>query len=374
MVELAISRRTRATPFTSRVMDKGVRAVAVYNNTILPVVINSLEADYHHLKQHVQLWDVGGERQVEIRGMDAAWLTQYLTPRDLSRAQIGQCLYAPLVDEDGGMVNDPIILKLAEDHFWLSIASSDALLWVKGLAAGLRCNVTVSEPPVTPLAIQGPKSDDLMMRVFDASVTDLRFFRFDYFEVDRYRYMVAKSGWSKQGGYEVYVDDPEAGQFLYDALWQAGEDLNVGSGCPNLIERIEGGLLSYGNDMTLADTPFECGLEQYCNWKEDTEFLARPALESFASCGAPKRRMTGIQLIGDHCPHCMETWPVSAAGDPIGTLTSAAYSPDFGCIVALGMLKTPYDTPGQNISVQTPEGILEGVTVSLPMKKVLCHD
>ena len=368
MTELALSRRLRSTPFTSRVRQHGVQSYTIYNHTVMAATVVGREADYHHLKQHVQIWDVGGERQVEIRGTDAAWLTQYLTPRNLAKAQIGQCLYAPLVDEDGGIINDPIILKLAEDRFWLSIASSDVLLWVKGLAAGLRCDVTVSEPPVTPLAIQGPQSDALMCRVFDPSVTELRFFRFGYFDVDQYRYLVAKSGWSKQGGYEVYVDDPTAGQFLYDALWQAGQDLNVRDGCPNLIERIEGGLLSYGNDMTLANTPFECGLGQYCNWSDDTEFLARPALESLASAGVPKQRITGLQLYADHCPPCIETWPILHQEKPAGMVTSAAYSPDFGCIVALGMLKNGHNQIGHEISVQTQEGIIDGVTVSLPMK------
>lgn len=368
MVELALSRRLRATPFTSRVRAHGVQAYTIYNHTIMAASVHGLEADYHHLKQHVQLWDVGAERQVEIRGTDAAWLTQYLTPRDLSRAQIGQCLYAPLVDEDGGIINDPIILKLAEDHFWLSIASSDVLLWVKGLAAGLRCDVTVTEPPVTPLAIQGPKSDDLMQRVFDPSVTDLRFFRFGHFHVDQYRYLVAKSGWSKQGGYEVYVNSTESGQFLYDALWDAGQNLNVRDGCPNLIERIEGGLLSYGNDMTLANNPLECALGQYCNWKDDTEFLGRAALETIASQGQPKQMITGMQFHADHCPPCTDIWPVYSDNQQIGMVTSAAYSPDFGSIVALGMLNSHYSSVDNQISVHTPNGIVNGVTVALPMK------
>ncbi len=368
MAELALSRRLRATPFTKRGLEIGLSALTVYNHTLMAASIRGLETDYHHLKQHVQLWDVGGERQVEIRGKDAAWLTQYLTPRDLSRAQIGQCLYAPLVDENGGMINDPIILKLAEDHFWLSIASSDVLLWVKGLAVGLGCDVTVSEPPVTPLAVQGPKSDNLMSKVFGDSVTKLRFFRFDYFTLDNYRYLIAKSGWSKQGGYEVYVDDTAAGEHLFETLWTAGQEFDVHTGCPNLIERIEGGLLSYGNDMTLANNPFECGLDQYCNWKDDTEFLGRPALETMRTAGPPKQRMIGMQFSADHCPPCTETWPVYIENRQIGMVTSAAYSPDLDCIVALGMLTGNYSQEGHKISVQTPEGILDGVTVSLPMK------
>lgn len=368
MAELSFSRRLRATPFTKRILEIGVSALTVYNHTIMATSVRGLAEDYSHLKKHVQIWDVGGERQVEIRGKDAAWLTQYLTPRDLSHAQVGQCLYAPLVDEHGGIVNDPVILKLAEDRFWLSLASGDALLWVKGLAVGMGLDVHTSEPPVTPLAIQGPKSDDLMRKVFGDEVTKLRFFRFDYFTLGDYRFLIAKSGWSKQGGYEVYVDDTKAGEFLFEVLWEAGQEFNVHTGCPNLIERIEGGLLSYGNDMTLDNTPFEAGLDQFCSWKEDTEFLARPALEAMRAAGKPKQRMTGMQFAAEHCPPCTEAWPVFHQGKNIGIVTSAAYSPDFGCTIALGILDIDYTEEDSKISVQTPEGILDGISVPLPMK------
>ena len=206
-MELQVSRRQRATPYTPRVEALGVSGYSVVNHTILPKGFGrSVEDDYWHLKQQVQLWDVGCQRQVELRGADAARLAQLMTPRDLSAAVVGQCLYAPMIDDRAGMLNDPIILKLGEDHYWFSIADADMLLWAKGLATGLGLDVVVDEPDVWPLAVQGPKAEDLAVRVFGETLRELGFFRFARCAFDDVELVVARSGYSAQGGFEVYVD------------------------------------------------------------------------------------------------------------------------------------------------------------------------
>ena len=262
--EVAITHRTRTTPYWERVAAAGAKRITVYNHMLLPVVYRSLEEDYWHLRRHVQVWDVSCQRQVALEGPDAARLAQMMTPRDLRRAQVGQCLYAPLVDEAGGLVNDPVILKLAVDRYWLSIADSDVLLWAKGLSIGFGLDVEITEPDVFPLAVQGPRADDLMARVFGDAVRAIRFFRFDRLAFQGRSLVIARSGWSKQGGFEIYLDEPALGTALWDALIDAGADLQVGPGCPNLIERIEGGLLSYGSEMTRDNNPYEVGLDRYC--------------------------------------------------------------------------------------------------------------
>ena len=362
---LSVSRRTRRTPFSERIEALGVKAYTVYNHTLLPSACRSLEEDYRHLKRHVQLWDVSGERQVQLRGADAARLAQLMTPRDLSRAVVGQCLYAPLVDERGGMVNDPVALKLAEDRFWLSIADSDVLLWAKGLACGLGLDVAVDEPPVTPLAVQGPKAEDLMAAVFGEAVRAIRFFRFDRLPFMGRPLVVARSGWSKQGGFEIYLDDPALGPDLWDALWQAGQPLEVGPGCPNLIERIEGGLLSHGNDMTLENDPFECGLDRYCHLDRPIDVLGRAALERIAAEG-PRRLIRGIRFEGETCPPCAEPWPVTGQGATVGAVTSAAYSPDLASNIGIAMLARGYWEPGTAVEVETPDGLRSGKVTALP--------
>ncbi|MDX1513196.1 MAG: dimethylsulfoniopropionate demethylase [Gammaproteobacteria bacterium] len=352
--ELTINPRTRSTPYTSRVEAAGVRAYTVYNHTLLPTAFQSLEDDYRHLKQHVQLWDVSCERQVEIRGPDAARLVQLMTPRDLSRATVGRCLYAPLVDQTGAMINDPVVLKLADDRFWLSIADSDVLLWASGLAFGLGLEVTVDEPEIAPLAVQGPKSDALMTRVFGEAAAGIRFFRFEPLDFRGHSLIVARSGWSKQGGFEIYLDNPSLGLELWDALWEAGEDLDVGAGSPNLIERIEGGLLSYGSDMTRDNNPFECGLDAYVSLDRPIEFMARDALARIASVG-PARRIMGLRVEAQNMPRCQQRWPVTSDGKQVGLVSSAAMSPDFGCGLALAMMERDFWTPGTRVEIRCPD-------------------
>lgn len=363
---LARSTRIRGTPYTSRTEAAGVKSYMVYNHMLLPVSYTDLQEAYWHLRTHVQLWDVACERQVELRGPDAARLTQLMTPRDIGALRVGQCAYAPLVDEQGGMVNDPIILKLAEDHFWLSIGDSDVLLWAKGLAYGMGLNVSLREPDVSPLAVQGPKADTVMAQVFGEAVRKIRFFRFNWLEFQGHTLLVARSGWSKQGGFEIYLDRPELGGALWDALWEAGQDQQIGPGSPHPIERIEGGLLSYGGDMSLEHNPLECGLGQFCELEKPLESLSQPALQRIAQEGI-QRRIMGLHIQGD-LPPCLEYWPVHSHGTQVGRVSSAIYSPRFGCGVAMAMLDRPYWEVGQALRVNTPDGERQATVVALPME------
>ena len=367
---LLVSRRQRATPYTSRVNALGVSGFSVVNHTILPKGFRrSVAEDYWHLKTHVQLWDVGCQRQVEIRGPDAARLTQWMTPRDLGNAQTGQCLYAPLIDEDAGMLNDPIVLKLAEDRFWLSIADADVLLWARGLAIGRGFDVDVFEPDVWPMAVQGPIADALMARVFGDSVGDIGFFRFDRCEFDGVPHVVARSGFSRQGGFEIYVDGFDRGGPIWDALWAAGQDLEISPGSPNLIERIEGGLLSYGNEMTREDNPLECGLGRYCELDGSVDYIGLAALQSIGEHG-PARMIRGVTFDGDACPPCQSPWPLASDDKTIGYVTSAIWSPRFQRNVALGMLDQGYWDAGIDVRVDCGDGQTRyGEVADLPMEE-----
>ncbi|UWR08861.1 dimethylsulfoniopropionate demethylase [Ruegeria sp. B32] len=356
MPQISLSRRLRRTPFSDGVEAAGVKGYTVYNRMLLPTVFESVEADYRHLKTHVQVWDVSCERQVELRGPDAARLMQMLTPRDLRGMLPGQCYYVPIVDETGGMLNDPVAVKLADDRWWISIADSDLLLWVKGLANGYRLDVLVDEPDVSPLAVQGPKSDDLMARVFGDRVRDIRFFKFDMFQFEGRDLAIARSGYSKQGGFEIYVEGSDIGMPLWNALFDAGEDLQVRAGCPNLIERIEGGLLSYGNDMTDDNTPHECGLGKFCNTHTAIGCIGRDALLRVAKEG-PVQQIRPIAIEGDAVPPCDRPWPVYGDGKRVGQVTSATWSPDFQTNVSIGMLRLSHWDPGTQVEVETPSGM-----------------
>ncbi len=353
---LSPSRRLRRTPFSSGVEAAGVKAYTVYNHMLLPTVFRSVEEDYHHLKQAVQVWDVACERQVEIRGPDAGKLMQMLTPRDLRRMVAGQCYYVPIVDETGGMLNDPVAVKLADDRWWISIADSDLLYWVKGLAFGYRLDVLVDEPDISPLAVQGPRAEALMARVFGDAVKDIRFFRFAHFDFQGRDMVVARSGYSKQGGFEIYVNGSDMGMPLWNALMEAGRDLDVHAGCPNLIERIESGLLSYGNDMTDDNTPHECGLGRFCDTQSAIGCIGRDALLRVAKEG-PVQQIRSLVIEGDRLGLCDRYWPLcTPAGEQVGRVSSAAYAPDFGTNVALGMVRMTHWDAGTALVVHTPGG------------------
>lgn len=342
-----------------------MRVYSVYNHMLLPMVLDGLEPDCAHLKQHVQLWDVACERQVEVQGPDATRLVQILTPRDLSQLTVGRCFYTPMVDQAGGMLNDPVTLKLDGDRFWISIADSDLLLWVKGLACGLGLDVEVDEPDVSPLAVQGPKADDLMARVFGEAVRDIRFFRFQRLEFAGRPLVVARSGYSKQGGFEVYLEGRDLGPELWDALMEAGKDLEVRAGGPNGIERIEGGLLSYGSDMTRENNPYECGLGRLCHPEVVTDCIGRDALLAIAREG-PVRQIRGLWIAGEALPFCLEPWAVSGGGEVVGQVNSAVWSPDLASNIAIGMINRSHWQPGTRVMIETDVGMRDATVCSLP--------
>ncbi len=356
---LAISNRIRSTPFTSRVMNMGASAFTVYNHMLLPTEFESLEADYWHLCEHVQVWDVGVERQVSLKGPDAQKLLQWMTPRDISNVQVGRCVYVPLADEKGCLVNDPVALKLAEDHWWLSIADSDVLLWAKGLAVGANFDVELHEPNVWPLAVQGPKAEQLMQRIFGESVSDIKFFRFEHREYQGHLFIVARSGWSKQGGFEIYVDNAEHGVQLFDELFDRGAEFNVRPGCPNLIERLESGLLSYGNDMTINDTPLEAGLGSFFNLSENTKALSMPALLKQQEQGLRKKLIGLLIDAPEGATPLAENPVVSAESDnkyfPISVVGSQAWSPRYRMQMATVMLDAPFCNQA-SVEVQLVDG------------------
>jgi dimethylsulfoniopropionate demethylase len=355
MAVIAPSRRVRRTPFTEGVEAAGVKGYTVYNHMLLPTVFRSVQEDYHHLKSAVQVWDVSCERQVELRGPDAGRLMQMLTPRDLRGMLAGMCYYVPIVDETGGMLNDPVAVKLADDRYWISIADSDLLFWVKGLAYGLHLDVLVDEPDVSPLAVQGPLADDLMAAVFGDGVRDIRFFRYNLYDFEGRELVVARSGYSKQGGYEIYVDGSDIGMSLWNTLFEAGKSMDVHAGCPNLIERIEGGLLSYGNDMNRDNTPHEAGLGRFCSTQTAIGCVGRDALLRVAKEG-PVKQVRAIAIHGAPLAPCDRLWPIVANGKVIGHISSSAYSPDFETNVAIGMVRMTHWDEGTNLTISTPEG------------------
>jgi dimethylsulfoniopropionate demethylase len=332
-----------------------VQAYTVYNHMLLPTTFRGVEEDYFHLRRAVQLWDVACERQVEIVGRDAAKLAQLLTVRDLRSFAVGRCAYAPIVDHQGMLINDPIALRLADERFWFSIADADVALWAEGLACGLGLDVSVHEPDVWPLAIQGPKAEDVAAIVFGEAVRSITFFRFAELAFHGHSLVVARTGWSAQGGFEIYVDDPSIGAALFDEIMMAGASFDIGPGCPNQIERIEAGLLSYGNDITRADTALEAGLERYCSLDAPIEAIGIDALRRQRTAGVP-RQICGLMIDGDRVPPQRNPWTVSSNGNSVGVVTSSIWSPRLLTNVAIAMINAEHLAVGTQLVAALPDG------------------
>jgi len=362
---IAKSRRLRSTPYTSRIEKQGVTAYTTYNHMLLPASFGSLEDSYHHLKKNVQVWDVAAERQVEITGKDASKLVQLMTCRDLSKSKVGRCYYCPIIDENAGLVNDPVVLKLDEQRWWISIADSDVILFAKGLAIGNKFDVKIFEPNVDILAVQGPKSFKLMEKIFGTKITEMKFFGFDYFEFGGAKHLIARSGWSKQNGYEIYVENTESGLALYDKLFEVGKEFNVKPGCPNLIERIESALLSYGNDMDNNDNPLECGLEKYVNLDTDVNFLGKAKLKEVKKNGIT-RKLMGVIIEANEINVPKSINLIDEKNLKIGELRSGAYSPHFKKVIGIAMLDKPYWEVSQTFKISINGNVFKGKVCDLP--------
>ena len=353
---LHMSRRIRRTPYTSKVEQVGVRGFSVVNHMLLPKAFQtSVEEDYWHLRQHVQLWDVSCQRQVQIEGPDAAELVQWMTPRDISQAFVGDCLYIPIIDADAGLINDPVMLKFADDKFWLSIADSDVLLYAMGLALGRGMDVQICEPDVSPLGIQGPKSEALLASLFGEQIRDIGFFKFGWIEFQGTRQLIARSGFSRQGGFEIYLEGGHLGADLWDLIWDAGQAFDITPGCPNLIERIEGGLFSYGNEMTRQNNPLEIGLGKFCSLDGSVDYIGRKALEKIANAGVT-RSIRGIIFDGDPCPTCSMPWPVMVGQQQVGQITSGIWSPRLKANAGQALIDREFWHIGQVVTVITSDG------------------
>jgi len=353
---LNMSRRIRRTPYTNRVEALGVRGFSVVNHMLLPKAFQpSVEEDYWHLREFVQIWDVSCQRQVQIMGPDSERLVQCMTPRDISKAKIGDCFYVPIVDHNGGLINDPVLLKLAEDQFWLSIADSDLLLYALGLALGMGLDVTIDEPDVSPLAVQGPMAEDLMASVFGDDIRKIGFFKYKRFDFQGRSQIIARSGYSRQGGFEIYLEGADHGEALWDEIWQAGQRFNISPGCPNLIERIEGGLFSYGNEMTRENNPFEIGFGKYCKLDGSVDFIGLEALQKIASEGHA-REIRGLVFDGEPVPTCSSPWPVMVGTQKIGQITSGIWSPRLKMNVGLSLIERDFWSIGQPLEILTPDG------------------
>ena len=355
----------RRSPYWQRTVEAGCMSWDLYNHMLIPTLYDDDEAEYWHLVNHVTLWDVAVERQVEITGPDAARFTQLLTCRDLSRCDVLQCKYAPIIASSGGIVNDPILLRLGEDHFWLSLADSDALLYCLGVQAFAGMDVEIHEPDVSPLQVQGPRSKDVIRALFGAEVADLRYYRCWEGDLDGIPLVVSRTGWSGEVGYEIYLRDGARGLELWDRVMQAGHPFEIRAIAPSDQRRLEAGIFNYGNDITVEDTPLHVtGMERLVDL--DADFIGKPALRRLAQLGVD-RKLVGVELGGEPFWMWLEDfWLVRHDGRVVGKLTSASHS--FRLKKNIGYAWVPIElaSPGTELELDSPDGPVPAVTAALP--------
>jgi aminomethyltransferase len=355
----------RRSPYWQRTVEAGCTSWDLYNHMLIPTLYDDDEREYWHLVEHVGLWDVAVERQVEITGPDAARFTQLLTCRDLSRCDVLQCKYAPIIAPNGGIVNDPILLRLGEDHFWLSLADSDAMLYALGVQAFAGMDVTIREPDVSPLQVQGPRSRDVIRSLFGDAVAGLRYYRCWGGDLDGIPVVVSRTGWTGEIGYEIYLRDGSRGIELWDRVMRAGEPFEIRAIAPSDQRRLEAGIFNYGNDMTIEDTPFHVtGMERLVEL--DADFIGKEALERVASRGVD-RKLVGVELGGEPFRMWLEDfWDVRRDGEVVGRLVSASHS--FRLQQNIGYVWVPIALaePGTDLEVLSPDGPVAAITAPLP--------
>ena len=337
--EITFGTRIRKSPFFESTIKWGCKGFTTYNRMYMPTYYSSFVDDYWSLVNDVTLWDVAGERQVEIKGKDAEQFVEFITPRDISKCKVEQCMYIILTEKNGGIVNDPVLLKLNENHFWLSTADSDVLLWCLGIASANKFDVQLREPDVSPLSLQGPKAPGLMEKISGSWVRDLKFFYYKKTTINDIPVVIARSGWSGEVGYEIYLMDGNKGNKLWEIIMEAGSEFNIAPAAPSQISRIESGMLSYGNDMTLDENPFDLSMEKFVNLQKKSDFLSKKALTEIHKNG-PTKELVGIEIPGNFEDEFSSDYiPIYSNNEKIGKITSSVYSPRLKKNIALGIIK-----------------------------------
>jgi glycine cleavage system aminomethyltransferase T len=371
--QILLYSRIRKSPFFYASRRHGVAMYSVYNHMYHPRHYGDPVEEYWQLLGGVTLWDVGVERQVEITGSDAFAFTNMLVARDLSKCEVGQCKYVFVTAPDGGIINDPVLLRLGEQHFWLSLADGDVLLWALGVAHGLGLDVTIREADVGPVQVQGPRSGAVMSDLFGADVLEIPYYFLRRYELEGMQLLVSRTGYTSELGYEIYVFDASRhGERLWDAVLEAGRPHDLAVTGPCHIRRIEGGMLAYGADMWLDTNPYEVGMGY--DWMVDLEqkddFIGKQALERIKREGI-KRRLVGVEIAGAglgayNDGSMVDFFAVHRGGEHVGRVTSACHSPRLEKNIGYAMVPIELAELGTELHVDVAGDRREAVVVEMP--------
>ena len=362
---MMLNPRVHRSPFFESACKAGASVLSVYNHMFIPQGYEDAETEYWNIINGVAIWDVGVEQPVEITGPDAFKFTDLLTPRDLSKCKNWQCKYVVLTTPEGGIVNDPVLSRLGDNHFWLAPADSDVLLWVKGVAVNAGMNVNIRLADVWPIQVQGPKSKPVMEALFGQKVMDLPYYYCLEAKLDGIPVVVARTGWTGEIGYEIYLRDGSRGADLWGRVMEAGKQYGIRATGPSHIRRIEAGILNYQIDMTLDTNPFEVGLDRLVDLEKKADYLGKEALLRAHKEGL-KRKMVGLEVHTDPLTQNEQPWPVWQNGTRVGQVTSCIYSPRLKKNIAFAMVPIKLAELGTKLSVDTPRGKVDATVIQKP--------
>ena len=358
--------RLRRTPYFEATQKYGPKGFTIYNHMLFPIRFDDLVNEYNHLLNHVTIWDVSVERQVEITGPDAFAFTNLLTPRDLNKCAVGQGKYVVITADDGGIINDPVLMRIGENHFWLALADSDVLLWARGLAVNSGMKVKITEPDVAPMQIQGPKAKDVVKTLFGDAVLNLKYYFFLETKLDGIPVIVTRTGWTAEVGYEIYLRDGSRGVELWERVMAAGKPHNIKPTGPSDIRRIEAGILNWGADMTLDNNPYEVGLGWLIDEDKKANYIGKEALAKIKKDGV-KQKLVGVEIAGAPIDFNFTKWPVNKDGQAIGRITSAIHSPRLEKNIGFAMVPTAHSALGTKLQVDVVSaGTREATVVAKP--------
>ena len=366
MKDFGFGTQIRKSPFFDATVKWGAKDFSVYNHMYIPRDFGNPEQNFWNLINDAILCDVAVERQVQIKGPDACKFVQMMTPRDLSNMKVGQCKYVILVNQNGGVLNDPILLKVSEDKYWFSLADSDILFWAQGLAANSDYDVEITEPDVSPLQLQGPKSREIMVKIFGDQISDLKYYWFKKFAFNDTELIISRTGWSSELGYEIFLTDSKVGNELYEHIMKVGEPMGLKPGHTSTIRRIEGGMLSYHADMTINTNPLELGMDKFIDLDKDFDFIGKDALIKIKNDGI-KRKQVGLYLKNNRMdgPNT-RFWNLKYNNKVVGKITSAVYSPRLEQNIALAIVDIKYSNLNQKLTVDDGNSEFNAVVVNKP--------
>ena len=356
----------RKSPYFDSTVKWGATGFSVYNHMYIPRDFGDPEKNFWNLINNAILCDVAVERQVQIKGPDASKFVQMMTPRDLSNMQVGQCKYVILINQFGGVLNDPVLLKVEDDCYWFSLADSDILFWAQGLNVNKEYDVEIIEPDVSPLQLQGPKSKDIMVKIFGNKILELKYYWFKHFQLGNIKLLISRTGWSSEFGYEIFLLNSSEGDELYETLMNEGKDLGLHPGHTSTIRRIEGGMLSYHSDMDINTNPLELGMEKFIDLDGSFNFVGKDALIEIRKSGIHRKQVGLIIDIEPLKGPNTTKWEIISNNKIIGVVTSAVYSPRLKSNIALAMVKKEFSDIGTLLKVNIDNNLVNANIVQKP--------